>query len=199
MGGLILVGTNRQVLEPGNLQFFSAVAARLGAHIHHMRSQERVSELKSLDPLTGLPHRLNFLARLDRLISLLAVQGERMRLRLLCISGLGRYSLTHDLEDTMILLRKISSHFLHFTNDYWELGHISYGLFAIAVPENQAEELEKCTSLLKKSLNEWPTIGRLPGKKNFIFHEKDVFCPDDGDKPERLLGTALAQLAEAPS
>ncbi|MDR2405138.1 MAG: hypothetical protein LBE27_02065 [Deltaproteobacteria bacterium] len=194
VGGLFLVGTKNKTLSPELQGLFQPLSLRLGAHIIHMRLFDRVKELKGLDPQTGLPHRTNFLDRLERLISIMSVQNQPLRLRLLSISGLGRYSLSHSLKDTQNLLRKISSQLLHFATESWELGHISYGLFAIAAPENQLSELDKTTYLLKKILNEWSSFGQTQG--NFIFHEKEVSFPKDGSKAEELLEKALTLLAQ---
>jgi GAF domain-containing protein len=194
MGGLFLIGTKDHVLDPALLQLFTPLTARLAAHANHMRLLDRVSELKGLDPQTGLPHRTNFLDRLERLISLVSVQNHGLRLRVLSISGLGRYSLSHSLEDTQNLLRSIASQLLHFATESWELGHVSYGLFAIAVPEDQVAELDKSTYVLKKILNEWASFGQTQG--NFIFHEKEVRFPEDGSKAEELLENALTLLAK---
>jgi hypothetical protein len=197
IGGLVLAGTKGQVLNSNRLEFFAAVAARLSAHAHHMRLIDRVTELKGLDFQTGLPHRANFLDRLERLMDIMSVQRQSLCLKLFCVSGLGRYSLTHTPEDTRSLLRSISSQFLHFASDYWELGHVSYGIFAIAVPEVGVDDLERCTAVLKKSLNEWSSAGRSSGQPGFVFHESQVFFPQDGDRPEYLLENALALLAES--
>lgn len=197
IGGLILVGSRGQSMGGQRLEFFSALAARLSAHTHHMRLYARVDELKGLDHQTGLPHRASFLDRLDRLMDIMSVQHQTLCLRIFCVSGLGRYSLTHSPEDTGSLLRNISSQFLHFASDFWELGHISYGIFAIAVPEVGLEDLDRCIAVLKKSLNEWSAVGRVAGQGGFIFHESQVCFPQDGDRPERLLESALSSLAES--
>ncbi|MDR2350481.1 MAG: hypothetical protein LBF41_07690 [Deltaproteobacteria bacterium] len=196
IGGFFLVGTKGETLSPGQKEFFNALAARLSAHVHHMRLHDRVNELKGLDFQTGLPHRANFLNRLERLMSLMGVRKKKLCLKIFCVSGLGRYSLTHTLEDTQAVLKDIASQLLQYATEKWELGHVSYGLFAMAVPEENLEDLNKCLSLIKKSLNQWSAVGRLTGQANFIFHESEIFFPDDGDKPERLLETALAAMAE---
>ncbi|MDR1314391.1 MAG: hypothetical protein LBQ12_12030 [Deltaproteobacteria bacterium] len=197
VGGLVLAGTKGQVLNGPRMQFFSTLAARLSAHAHHMRLNDRVTELKGLDYQTGLPHRANFLDRLERLMDIMSVQHQSLCLKIFCVSGLGRYSLTHSPDDTQSLLRNISSQFLHFASDYWELGHVSYGIFAIAVPDVGMDDLERCIAVLKKSLNEWSSSGRVAGQPGFAFHESQVFFPHDGDRPEYLLESALSLLAES--
>ncbi|MDR1040291.1 MAG: hypothetical protein LBR80_09040 [Deltaproteobacteria bacterium] len=197
MGGLVLAGAKGQTLNAPRLEFFSALAARLSAHANHMRLNDRVNELKRLDFQTGLPHRANFLDRLERLMDIMGVQHQALCLKIICVSGLGRYSLTHTPEDTQSLLRKIASQFLHFASDYWELGHVSYGIFAVAVPEAVMDDLDRCIAVLKKSLNEWSSAGRVVGQPGFVFHESQAFFPQDGDRPESLLENALSLLAES--
>jgi GGDEF domain-containing protein len=195
MGGLFLVGTKDHILDPIFQPFFQPFTLRLSAHINHMRLFYRVNELKGLDPQTGLPHRTNFLDRLEHLLSFMSSQQQPLRLRVLSISGLGRYSLTHSLEDTQKLLRSIATQLLHFATESWELGHISYGLFAIALPESELPRLDKTTYVLKKILNEWSSFGQT--HSNFIFHEKEVRFPENGSKAEELLENALTLLAKA--
>ena len=197
IGGFFLVGTKGETLSSGQTDFFNSLAARLSAHVHHMRLHDRVNELKGLDFQTGLPHRANFLERLERLMSFMSGKKKRLCLKIFCVSGLGRYSLTHSLEDTQAVLKDIASQLLHYATEKWELGHVSYGLFTIAVPEENVQDLNKCLALIKKSLNEWSTAGRAAGQANFIFHESEIYFPDDGDKPERLLESALSIMAEA--
>ncbi|MDR2199458.1 MAG: hypothetical protein LBR53_08405 [Deltaproteobacteria bacterium] len=194
VGGLFLVGGKNETLDPEVLSFIAPLLLRLAAHVNHNRLLDRVTELKGLDPQTGLPHRTNFLDRLERLLSLMSVQNRRLRLRLLSVSGLGRYSLNHSLEDTQNLLRTISSQLLHFATESWELGHVSYGLFAIAVPEEQIPDLDKSTYVLKKILNDWSSPGR--AGSDFIFHEQEASFPEDGVKAEELLENALTRLAK---
>jgi GGDEF domain-containing protein len=196
MGGLFLVGAGGQTLDAELLGLFPPLTARLAAHAFHMRLLDRVTELKGLDPQTGLPHRTNFLDRLERLLSLMSVQKSRLTLKLISVSGLGRYSLTHSLDDTQMLLRTIASQLLHYATESWELGHVSYGLFAIAVPEEELPELDKSTRVLKKILNEWSSSAAR-SQKSFIFHEQEVRFPDDGSKAEELLENALTRLAKA--
>jgi hypothetical protein len=197
IGGLVLAGTRGQTLSGRQLDFFTVLSARLSAHANHMRLNARVDELKGIDHQTGLPHRANFLDRLERLMDIMSVQRQALCLRLFCVSGIGRYSLTHSPEDTHSLLRKISAQFLHFANEYWELGHVSYGVFAVAVPEVSVEELDRCISVLKRILSEWSAVGRVTGQGSFVFHESQVFFPRDGDRPENLLESALSLLAES--
>ncbi|MDR2460570.1 MAG: hypothetical protein LBE38_07295 [Deltaproteobacteria bacterium] len=197
IGGLFLVGTKGQTLTQGQKIFFTALASRLSAHAHHVRLHDWVDELKGIDFQTGLPHRANFLDRLDRLMSIMSIKHQRLCLKVFCISGLGRYSLSHKPQDTQELLRNVSNQLLQYASENWDMGHISYGVFTIAVPENNLEELNKCLTLIKKSLNDWSTVGRAPTQANFIFHESELFFPDDGDKPALLLEKALAAIAES--
>ncbi|MDR2352449.1 MAG: GGDEF domain-containing protein [Deltaproteobacteria bacterium] len=196
MGGLILVGTKGERLNKELSRFFGSLTVRLAAHTHHMRALERVVELKGLDPQTGLPHRANFLDRLDTLLGMVSVHQEGLKLHLLSISGIGRYSVAHGLEETQALLRSIATQLLNFTTDYWELGHISYGVFAIACANNQQESLNRCLTFLKKGLMEWSSLGRAVEQANFIFHESEVSFPEDGNQPEDLLEKALTRLVQ---
>jgi GGDEF domain-containing protein len=197
IGGFFLIGTKGKTLSSAQKQFFNALASRLSAHVHHMRLHDRVNELKGLDFQTGLPHRANFLERLERLMSLTSLQRKRLCLKIFCVSGLGRYSIAHSQEEAQAVLKDIASQLLHHATERWELGHVSYGLFTIAVPEENIPELAKCLSIIKKSVNEWSVAGRALGQASFIFHESEIWFPDDADKPEGLLEAALAAMAEA--
>jgi hypothetical protein len=195
MGSLVLVGTRGQTLPKDLFQFFEALTFRLAAHVHHVRVEIWAEELKGLDYQTGLPHRTNFLGNFENLIGRASALRERLFLKVISISGLGRHSVSHGAAETNTLLRNIATQMLYFTTENWELGHVSFGVFAISAPESELGELDKCLALLKKSLNDWSTSAS--GQANFIFHEAQVSFPENGDRPENLLEQALNQLARS--
>jgi GGDEF domain-containing protein len=194
-GALILAGTNKQILPEEKLNFLNTLPLRLAAHVQHDRLLLRVVELRRLDPQTGLPHRSYYLQRLERLIDLnSSIKGLGVHLEILAISGLGRFAQANGQAETKDFLRAIAQQLLGSAQQEWEVGHISYGLFALAVPIQEKEELEKALELLKKRLSEWPMFSRA-GRANFFFHQSSANYPAEANKPEDLLETALIKLA----
>jgi GGDEF domain-containing protein len=144
-----------------------------------------------LDSQTGLPHRSHFLERLDRQIDISTVQKQDLVLAIAGISGLGRYSVNHGQQATRNLLRSLSLLLLQNSQDSWEIGHISYGIFALSVPTSEEEQLDKTLLMFKKRLID------VFGQAGFSCHQARVSCPQDGTKPEALLESALTTLAES--
>jgi GGDEF domain-containing protein len=195
LGALILSGTKDQNLESQKQAFCATLSMRLAAHLHQERLVGRIVELSGLDTQTGLPHRSYFLERLERLTGLLSVQNKGFNLTVLGVSGLGRFAQDNGQEEAKSLLRAIAQQLLQYATDDWELGHISYGIFALAVPDSDRASLENSIKLLKRRLDEWPQT-RSAGRGSFIFHESQVAFPQDGTKPESLLEAALTSLAQ---
>ncbi|MDR2422063.1 MAG: GGDEF domain-containing protein, partial [Deltaproteobacteria bacterium] len=154
----------------------------------------RVLELNGLDPQTGLPHRSHFLERLDRQIEIAAVKKQDLLLTILGISGLGRHAVSHGQAATRELLRSLSMLLLQNspeTWESWEIGHVSYGIFALSAPGEEEEKMDKAILMFKKRLLD------VFGQSGFSCHQARVVSPKDGTKPEALLEAALTALAEA--
>jgi GGDEF domain-containing protein len=193
-GSLILVGSEGQVLSPAKLAFLDCLAMRLAAHYHQCRLFELVSDLSKLDSQTALPHREFFI---ERLSSLLADNSDgESALWLMCISGLGHFAANHGQMAASELIKALSQQILRDARPEWEVGHVSYGLFTLAAPYRDRLAVENAILSFQKRLNDWP----LPAKAErvyFIFHQVVVRAPQDGDKAEVLLETALSKLAES--
>jgi GGDEF domain-containing protein len=190
-GSLILVGIKGQVISPDKLQFLESLTLRLSAQLQQEKLFGRIQELNCLDPQTGLPHRSHFLERLDRQIEITLVKKKALILAVMGVSGLGRHAVTQGQAATKSLLRSLSLLLLQNSEDSWELGHISYGIFAISVPDQDEPALDKAILMLKKRLID------IFGQSGFSYHEARVVCPEDGTKPEALLEAGLTSLAEA--
>ncbi|MDR1545319.1 MAG: GGDEF domain-containing protein [Deltaproteobacteria bacterium] len=193
-GSLLLAGSDGKTLAAEQLSFLDCLALRLAAHLHQDRLTSRVVELSRLDPQTGLPHRSYFIERLERLVNLFGVQGQSVTLTLLSVSGLGRFAAAHNQEDARSLLRSLAQQLLQHSGPDWELGHVSYGLFALAAPASERQTLEKTLLLFQKRLSDWPIPTR-SGRVSFVYHQAQVAFPEDGTKAELLLEAALTSLS----
>jgi GGDEF domain-containing protein len=190
-GGLILVGSQGQTLTPDKTRFLECLVLRLAAQLQQEKLVGRVLELNGLDSQTGLPHRSHFLERFDRQIEIAMVQKRDLILAILGVSGLGRHAVAHGQSATRELLRSLSLLLLQNSLDSWEIGHVSYGIFAVSVPAKEEETLDKAILMFKRRLLD------VFGQSGFSCHQSRVVCPQDGTKPEPLLEAALTSLAEA--
>jgi GGDEF domain-containing protein len=195
-GAVLLAGTGNQVLAQEKIAFLNCFSHRLAAHFHQERLINRVIELSRLDPQTGLPHRSYFIERLERLIMVLSVKKIGLTLSLLNISGLGNFAMTYGQEEARTLLRSLAQQLLQHSGQQWELGHISYGLFALAAPATERAELDNTIILFQKRLSDWPIPTR-SGRASFLFHHSQIDYPSNDTKPEAFLETALASLAQS--
>jgi GGDEF domain-containing protein len=193
-GSLILMGKSDQLLDDEAIHFLDFVALRLSSHYQQFKLLNRVVELNHLDAQTGLPHRTFFIQRLERLIE--ARKTEGVTLSLLSVSGLGRYALSFGQQETAKLLKELAKELLTYSAQEWEIGHVSYGLFAIAAPAGEKQNLDAVVDNFQRALSGW-SIPTRTGRVNFVFHHSEASFPANGSKPEMLLEVALSNLAAA--
>jgi GGDEF domain-containing protein len=193
LGTLLLVGTKGQTLNQGLLEFLECLVLRIAAKLQQEKLVGWIYELNELDPQTGLPHRSQFLARLHDQVETALAQKRDLILTIMGVSGLGRHAITHGQVSAVKLLRSLSNLLIQNRDVSWEIGHVSYGIFAISVPAKEEDNLDKATFLFKKRLID------VFGQSGFSYHQAKVICPRDGTKPEGLLETALTALAEVAS
>jgi GGDEF domain-containing protein len=192
-GSLLLIGKSGQLLSDNSIHFLDFLALRLSSHYQQDKLFNWALELNLLDPQSGLPHRTYFIQRLEQLIE--THQDEGVTLALLSVSGLGRYAMSFGQQKTADLLKILAKELLNNSGLNWELGHLSYGLFALAVPTTEKSNLDNTIFIFKKVLDTW-VIHTRTGRKNFVFYQSISTYPTDGLKPEMLLEVALSNLAE---
>ncbi|MDR1296913.1 MAG: GAF domain-containing protein [Deltaproteobacteria bacterium] len=195
-GALLLVGKAGQVIDDAQLAFLDHLVVRLTSHYQTDKLTYWVMELNRLDSQSNLPHRTYFIERLGQFIE--ANKPDNTVLSILSVSGLGRFALAHGQKEAAKLLKGLSENLLENSRQEWELGHISYGLFALAVPQADAQALDAAILSFQKRLGDWPIPTRV-GHSSFIFHQSRVVSPRDGLKPEMLVEVALSNLAAADS
>jgi GGDEF domain-containing protein len=191
-GALMLAGTRGAVLDQAQTAFLGAVANRLAAHLQLGRLAVMAAEQDQLDPQTGLPHRAVFVERLGALLR----QSPGSILWLLCVSGLGHFSVGHGQPEASALLRALAQQLMSDARPGWEIGHLSYGVFTVAAPADERLAVDNAILSFQKRLNDWP----LPPKAVrvfFVFHQAVVRHPQDGEGPEALLEAALNKLAQS--
>jgi GAF domain-containing protein len=189
-GGLILAGVKGQVLSQERLQFMECLVLRLSAQLQQEKLVGRVLDLDGMDSQTGLPHRSHFLTRLDRQLEIATVQKGELVLAVLGISGLGRHAIVHGQDATRKLLSSLSLLLLQRSEDTWEIGHVSYGIFAISVPAKEEDNLDKAVLMFKRRLLD------VFGQSGFSLHQARIVCSRDS-RPEAILEAGLTALAES--
>ncbi|MDR2455777.1 MAG: diguanylate cyclase, partial [Deltaproteobacteria bacterium] len=190
MWGSLMLAGDGEVLDEPKKAFLEVLAMRLAAHYQEERLAVMAAEQSQLDPQTGLPHREIFLERLERLLE----ASKDVCLWLMCVSGLGNFSVGQGRQESGALLKALAQQLMRDIQPGWEAGHVSYGVFTLAAPHSERQAVENAVLAFQKRLNDWP----LPPKAEriyFIFHQAVVRHPQDGEKAEALLEAALTKLA----
>ncbi|MDR0620383.1 MAG: diguanylate cyclase, partial [Deltaproteobacteria bacterium] len=191
-GSLLLAGKSGQLLSDEAIHFLDFAALRLSSHYQQFKLLNRVVELNQLDAQTGLPHRTFFIQRLEKLIE--THKNEGVSLSLLNVSGFGRYAMGFGQAEATKLLKELAKELLENSAPEWELGHLSYGLFALAAPTADKFNLDNVAANFQRVLSEW-SIPTRTGRVNFAYHRAEANYPNDGSKPETLVEVALSNLA----
>lgn len=188
-GALMLAGNGATLDEPMKA-FLEVLAQRLAAHYQEERLVVMAAEQSQLDPQTGLPHREIFLERMEALLK----SAQDVTLWLMCVSGLGNYSVGQGRKESGALLKALAQQLMRDIQPCWEAGHVSYGVFTLAAPHAERLAVENALLSLQKRLNDWP-LPPTADKVYFIFHQAMVRHPQDGEIAEALLEAALTKLA----
>jgi GGDEF domain-containing protein len=190
MWGALMLAGEGEVLDDAKKAFLEVLAMRLAAHYQEERLGIMAAEQSQLEPQTGLPHRDVFLERLERLMG----SASDVTVWLMCVSGLGNYSVGQGRKEAGALLKALAQQLMRDIQPGWEAGHVSYGVFTLAAPFAERLAVENAVLSCQKRLNDWP----LPPKAEkvyFIFHQAVVRHPQDGENAEGLLEAALTKLA----
>ncbi len=195
-GALILAGADEEILDPGLLEVLECVVDRLAAQFHLDRLISKVMEMDEIDSQTGLAHRGHFLDSLHHMMEVADLKGEGVDLFVLATSGLGSFSVENGQEAADDLLKSIARQLRDGIRSTWRLGHVSYGVFALASPSADAAEAKSLIVKFKRSLEDWPLVKK-SGRAGLGLFPALASYPQDGDSPEELLELALTALAEA--
>ncbi len=195
-GSLILTGSPGQSLTSEVLEVMDCLALRLSSQMQHDRLVVRVVELSRLEPQTGLYHRSYFTERLGRLLEIASLSGKGAQLFILAVSGLGEFAIKGGNEANKELLRSIGHELLSVGKPGWDFGHLSYGVFALAVPKEDALDAQNILTRFQKRLADWPLSGH-SGRVNLGLSASTALFPENGKGPEEIIEAALSALADA--
>lgn len=194
-GALILAGAEGETLDPALTEVMECVADRLAAQFHMDRLILKVMELDKIDAQTGLAHRGHFLDSLTQMMEVADLQKEGVDLYILAVTGLGAYTAEYGHRAGGSLLKSIAGQLKADLKKSWRLGHVSYGVFALAAPETDSAEARGRIAKFKKSLEDWP-LPDVSGRADLGLYPAMANYPGDGAAPEELLEAALTALAE---
>ncbi len=155
-GVMILAGTEGESLSPEELEIAECAAARFAAQAHLDHLIVRFADMSGVDSQTGLSHRGYFIEDLSRMMGVADLKGEAMNLFVLATSGLGSFSCEEGQEAAQELLRSIARELKDGLRENWALGHVSYGVFTLAVPAQEAAEAKKLIKKFQTHLSDWP-------------------------------------------
>ena len=195
-GSLILAGKDGEILNAAHHEAVECVISRLAAQFHLDRLIMKVMEMDYVDSQTGLSHRGHFVESLNHMLEVADLKQDGVDLFVLATSGLGSFASEHGQEAANDLLHSISKQLKDGIRPNWRLGHVSYGVFTLASPSADAAEAKTLIAKFKKSLENWPLVGR-SGRADLGLFPAMASYPRDGDTPEQLLELALTALAES--
>lgn len=194
-GALILAGREGETLAPGAEAIAQCAAKRLAAQAHLDRLIVTIADLGGVDSQTNLPHRGYFIEDLARMMAAADLKGEEMNLFVLVASGLGAFSCEHGQKAASELLRAIARELKAGMLETWALGHVSYGLFTLAIPSSDAAEARALIKKFQAHLRDWPLPDR-GGRAKLGLMLSMASYPRDATGPEALLEAALTALTD---
>ncbi|UQZ89682.1 hypothetical protein C4J81_10865 [Deltaproteobacteria bacterium Smac51] len=194
-GALILAGRDGEVLSPVQAEIAECAAARFAAQMHLDHLIARFADMGGVDSQTNLPHRGYFIEDLNRMMGVADLKGEEMNLFVLATSGLGSFACEHGQDAAAELLRSIAKELKDGLRETWALGHVSYGVFTLAIPSSDAAEAKKLIKKFQAHLTDWP-LTQHSGRASLGLFLAMASYPRDAAGPEELLEVALTALAD---
>ena len=195
-GALILAGAEGETLDPALYEVMECVVDRLAAQFHMDRLILKVMELDKIDSQSGLSHRAHFLENLDQMVKAADLNGQSLDLFVLATTGLDAYSVEYGHAAAGELLKSIAGQLKAGLKSSWKLGHVSQGVFALAVPSSDAPESRSLIAKFKKQLEDWP-MPDASGRVELGLYPALASYPQDGSGPEELLEIAFTALADS--
>jgi GGDEF domain-containing protein len=194
-GVLILAGREGETLTPEQAEIAECAAARFAAQMHLDHLIARFADMGGVDSQTNLSHRGYFVEDLNRMMGVADLKGEEMNLFVLATSGLGSFSCEHGQAAAAELLRSIAKELKDGLRETWALGHVSYGVFTLAIPSSDLAEAKKLIKKFQAQLGDWP-LSRHSGRASLGLFLAMASYPRDAAGPEELLEAALTALAD---
>lgn len=153
-GALILSAESPLNLDEIKTAGLEMAASRLAAALETEFMIQRVAELNRLDPQVGLPHRTYFSVRLARLINGAVGKGTGVFLILLNISDSAAVALADGQGSSQDLLKQAARYCLSQVKPDTELGHLNYGIIAVAMAGRTQAEAQRIKDELVESLSD---------------------------------------------
>ena len=195
-GALVLAGAEGETLDPALHEVMECVVDRLAAQFHMDRLILKVMELDKIDSQTGLSHRSHFIDGLGHMVEVADLKGEGVDLFILATTGLDAYSVEYGHAAAGELLKSIAGELKAGLKPAWRLGHVSYGVFALAAPSYDGAEARSLLAKFKKKLEDWP-MPDASGRIELGLYPALASYPQDGSSPEELVEIAFTALADS--
>ena len=196
-GALLLAGNAPFAFDESSSQGLVLAADRLAAALEVEALLERIGEVSRLDAQAGLPHRTYFTKRLARMIKRASEQNRRIILHVLRLDGLEKTAVDWGQEAAQELLKASARFLLSHTGPGCELGHLSYGIMAIAALGRAETEAAQALNDLTDRLAD-PPPESAEGRAGITIRRVEVGYPRDGSAAEILILRGLASLADTP-
>ncbi len=185
-GALCLAGIEPMKIDDITARVLEMSADRLAATLEMEGLFRQASDISRLDSQTGLPHRLEFCRRVTRRLN-----SSINTLSLICIKL--------DLEPLIIevgqetadkVLKKAAQELIAQTEEDTELGHLTYGVFGLALPDRTESETESIIQTLVECLEKLDAdlAGKRPRLAVQTFHAP---YPANARRAEDLINRGL--------
>ncbi|MGL4208100.1 MAG: GAF domain-containing protein [Candidatus Adiutrix sp.] len=192
-GGIFLAGQEGELLTSAQCLTLECVAARLAAQLQQDRLLVKVLNLCRLDSQTGLPHRAYFIERLGHMLEITDLNRTGLELFVLATAGLGAFACDNGGAAAGELLEAMAKDLRDLAQPHWELGHVSYGVFTLAVPTGDLNRAKDVILRFKNKLQNWPLVER-SGRISLMLFPAMASYPKDAVGAEELLELALTAL-----
>ena len=184
-GGLFLAGERAVQYEDPQLKALEAAAARLTAGVELELLFKRLSELTRLDSQTGLPHRAHFMTRMNRMIKVAAIKHEPIIVLLVEVLGLEECAAEIGQDAVQEALKIIVHEMLEKYPQKAEVGHLSYGMIALALPGRDDSEVLETSKKIARQFSDFP-LDSFEGRIKLRFR-----ASASGFKPETMTAEAM--------
>lgn len=194
-GALLFTGEQPLKLNADKSRGMEIAATRFAAAMELELLFRRIGELGKLDTQIGLPHRTFFIDRLNRMIKMSSLQGEKTTLLTITVENIDDVAIETGQDAAKEMMKSVSRRIFSLCGPDFEVGCLSHGVIGIAIPgSDMAFVNQRCGEITAK-LRDRPLetgYGRVRG----VIKDSMVQYPENGMTAEELILNATKRASE---